>query len=49
MNMHAGDIENEDDDMVEQEEEDSNALERRGETQVTSTNEAARDPIIINR
>ena len=50
MNMQAGDIENDDDDMIDQEEEDPNTAEHRGETQIASTSEiSSHDPIIINR
>ncbi|MGV8943682.1 hypothetical protein [Thermomonas sp.] len=50
MNMQAGDIENDDDDMIDQEVEAPKTAEHRGETQIESTSEvSARDPIIINR
>ncbi|MDI1253068.1 hypothetical protein [Thermomonas sp.] len=50
MNMQTGDIDEDDDNMIDQEEEGSDKAEQRGEIHITSTSEvSSRDPIIINR
>jgi hypothetical protein len=50
MNMQTGDIDEDDDNKIDQEEEGSDKAEHRGETHITSTTEiSSQDPIIINR
>jgi hypothetical protein len=48
--IESGDIHEEDENIIDEEEEGSNKAEPHGETHIAPTNEvSARDPVIINR